>query len=251
MNPTSAPAGSILDSAARAIFRRLADGGGAALVAAFDHVLAQNDWARARLAPFAGRQLLIGIDMRPLPGLPPPQLRVRIVEGGLLERLRPVNTAADGASSVDRSSAADDSPAAEAPPSVRVLLQPSTDAGFALLRRGPRGLSQFLKIDGDAMLAAALADVAEHARWDLEEDASRVLGDALAHRLGRGASALRDSASDLRRRAESATAGALTGEQSPLLGRDRLDAMRGALDVIEARLSVLEARQRSPRQRGA
>lgn len=236
--PSATPAGSVLDRAAQALLRRLGDGGGAALIAALDHLLAQNDWARGKLAPFAGRLLRVGVDLRPLPGLPPPQLLARIVEGGLLERL-------PAAMQPGQPGEAHEEPA------VRMLLKPSTDAAFAMLREGPRGLSRHLRIEGDAMLAAVLGEVAAHLRWDIEEDASRLLGDALAHRLGRGASALRDSAGDLRRRAESAAAGMLAGENALLLPRTRFDTMRGALDVLEARLAALESRQRSRSARGA
>ncbi|MBN9425309.1 MAG: hypothetical protein J0H09_02275 [Burkholderiales bacterium] len=235
---TPAPrSGSMFDLAAQSVLRRLGDGGGAALIAALDHVLRQNDWARGKLAPFAGSLVRIGVDLRPLPGLPPPQLLVRIVEGGLLERLPAAMQPGQPGEAHEQAS-------------VRMLLKPSTDAAFSMLREGPRGLSRHLRIDGDAMLAAALGEVAAHLRWDVEEDASRLLGDALANRLGRGAAALRESTGELRRRAESAAAGVLAGENALLVPRGRFDTMRGALDVLEARLAALELRQRSRAPRG-
>lgn len=44
--------------------------------------------------------------------------------------------------------------------------------------------------EGDAELAADVAHLFRHLRWDVEEDLSRVMGDVLAHRLVEGGTAL-------------------------------------------------------------
>ena len=38
-----------------------------------------------------------------------------------------------------------------------------------------------MQVQGDVMLAADINWLVDHVRWDIEEDLSRVLGDALAH----------------------------------------------------------------------
>ena len=211
-------------SPALAIALRLADGGAAALVGALSHVLRQNDWARARLAPFAGRVVRIGVDTPALPGLPPPQLLARIVEGGLLDL---VPWPSDG----------------EPDSAVHMLFRPSVDAALAWLRDGPQALPQHLRIEGEVALAGALGEVARHLRWDVEEDLSRVAGDALARRIGGAVDAGRAAARDLRKRVESSAIGRVAGEAGPLVAGGELAALRAALDALADRIARLEARR--------
>lgn len=209
-------------SPALAIARRLVDGGASALVGALDHVLRQNDWARAKLAPFAGRLLRIGVDAPALPGLPPPQLLARIIDGGTLELVPwPRETDPDIA--------------------VHMLLRPSIDAAFALLREGPMALSPHLRIEGEVMLAGALGEIARQLRWDVEEDLSRITGDALARRIGGAADAGRTAARDLRARVESAAIAHMAGDGGHLVARSELTALRVALDGLDRRIARLEA----------
>jgi ubiquinone biosynthesis protein UbiJ len=55
-----------------------------------------------------------------------------------------------------------------------------------------------MRIDGDVMLAADINWLVDHVRWDMEEDLSRVFGDAAAHHMAtffkRIATALREFA---------------------------------------------------------
>lgn len=210
------------DQAAAALPARLLDEGAAALVAALGHVLRQNEWARAKLAMFAGRVVRIGIDAPALPGLPPPQLLARIVDAGLLERVPWP-------------------PEGEPDAAVRMLLRPSIDAAFAFLRGGPRALSPHLQIEGEVMLAGALGEIAQHLRWDAEEDLSRLTGDALARRIGAGAESARAAARDLRTRVETAAAGHLAADGGQLVARDELASMRSTLDALEGRVARLVA----------
>jgi ubiquinone biosynthesis protein UbiJ len=59
-----------------------------------------------------------------------------------------------------------------------------------------RGDKPALRIEGDVQLAAEINWLADHVRWDLEEDLARILGDAPAHALVQAArqiaAALRD-----------------------------------------------------------
>jgi ubiquinone biosynthesis protein UbiJ len=118
-------------------------------VAAINHLLAREAWATDRLRPFAGRRLRLR--------LPPlPDLALAIAETGLLERA-PGDAAAD----------------------LTITLKPGALPG--LLARDDR-LMREADIAGDTDLAAALQAVFRNLRWDVEEDLSRVVGDAAAHR---------------------------------------------------------------------
>jgi ubiquinone biosynthesis protein UbiJ len=69
------------------------------------------------------------------------------------------------------------------------------DLTLTLLEESPLGLLQTtlaggkpqVRIEGDIQWAAELNWLVDHVRWDLEEDLSRVLGDAPAHMVVSGA----------------------------------------------------------------
>jgi ubiquinone biosynthesis protein UbiJ len=118
-------------------------------IAAINHLLAREAWATDRLRPFAGRRVRLR--------LPPlPDLALAIAETGLLER-------ASGDAAAD----------------LTITLKPG--ALPALLARDDR-LMREADIAGDTELGAALQAVFRNLRWDVEEDLSRVVGDAAAHR---------------------------------------------------------------------
>lgn len=62
------------------------------------------------------------------------------------------------------------------------VLEPSP---LALAAMALRGEKPRLRIEGDVQLAAEVNWLIDHVRWDLEEDLSRLIGDAPAHALGR------------------------------------------------------------------
>lgn len=78
------------------------------------------------------------------------------------------------------------------------------DLTLVLTEESPLALAQHLmqgekppvRIDGDVQLAAEVNWLADNVRWDVEEDLSRIVGDAPAHMLGGAArklmAALRD-----------------------------------------------------------
>lgn len=74
-----------------------------------------------------------------------------------------------------------------------VLTEPSPLAMAQDVLQGNRAP---VRIEGDVQLAAEINWLADHVRWDLEEDLSRILGDAPAHMLAEAArklgGALRD-----------------------------------------------------------
>lgn len=213
-----------------------------ALHAALNHLLAQNPWARDRLRGHAGRVVEIGVDPSARESVPAP-LR------GLAEALEPrmrATIADDGTLSALSLSPARESAeagvATAAPAAVTLLVRPSIDALFAGLRAGPQGLARHLRIDGDVLLAGALGEIAAHARWDLEEDLSRVVGDAAAHRAGRTAREAAAGARAWRERTERAAVEFLSVEQPTLVTRRQWDACVAATGELESRVDALARR---------
>jgi ubiquinone biosynthesis protein UbiJ len=105
-------------------------------------------------------------------------------------------------------------------------------------------------IEGDAEVAQAFSELLKHARPDLEEELSRVVGDVAAHQIGniaRSALAFGRRASD--------TFARNVAEYLQEEGRDLptrieadefiagVDAIRDDVDRLEARLVLLEARR--------
>lgn len=57
----------------------------------------------------------------------------------------------------------------------------------AVLDKVARGDKPAVNIEGDVQLAAEVAWLVDNLRWDVEEDLSRLIGDAPAHTLGKAA----------------------------------------------------------------
>jgi ubiquinone biosynthesis protein UbiJ len=68
-----------------------------------------------------------------------------------------------------------------------LVLAVTEESPIALLQSALRGDKPVVRIEGDVQLAAEVNWLVDHVRWDLEEDLSRVLGDAPAHALGQAA----------------------------------------------------------------
>ena len=119
------------------------------VIAFINHLLAEEQWARDKLAPFAAKRVRVTA-----PALPDLAFAVR--PDGMLE------------------------PAAEGYPDLTIGL--SSAALPKLLARDETVL-QAIAFSGDAELAAALQFLFRHLRWEVEEDLSRVVGDVAAHRI--------------------------------------------------------------------
>jgi len=74
-------------------------------------------------------------------------------------------------------------PAADATPELTVTLTQTSP--FALAQSVIAGDKPGVDIQGDVQLAAEVAWLVDNVRWDVEEDLSRVFGDAVAHTLVR------------------------------------------------------------------
>ena len=118
-------------------------------VAALNHLLEAEPWARERLAPFAGETL----EMR---APPLPQLRFAILADGRL------GSARAGAASLV------------------VTIRPEALAAAA---KGEDHLLRSIDVAGNAKLAGEVMFLARHLRPDVEEEAAKFVGDIAAHRL--------------------------------------------------------------------
>ncbi len=72
-----------------------------------------------------------------------------------------------------------------APPFTKpdLLLSVTAESSMVVVRSVLSGKAPPVKIEGDVQLAAELGWLAENLRWDVEEDLSRLIGDAPAHAL--------------------------------------------------------------------
>jgi len=182
------------------------------LIAALNHLLREESWARARLAPFEGAVIR-------LTGGPLPALFLRVAEGGLL-------TEADTADT----------------PSVTVRFDPAALLARSLLGTSSPASEPAWRLDGDAALGEAVRELVTHLRWDGEEALSRILGDAVAHRAasaGRSFAAWNVDAA--RRLAQSASVW-VREEKDWLVPASEYDAFRDSLRALEEAIERLEKR---------
>jgi ubiquinone biosynthesis protein UbiJ len=68
-----------------------------------------------------------------------------------------------------------------------LTLSVTEESPVALVQAALRGDKPAVRIEGDVQLAAEVNWLADHVRWDVEEDLARILGDAPAHALGQAA----------------------------------------------------------------
>ncbi|KVQ24802.1 SCP2 domain-containing protein [Burkholderia cepacia] len=133
--------------------------------AAVNHLLARESWARDRLIPYAGKTAWIDV--------PPVTLTLLVQPTGYLSAVD-----AHDAQQVD----------------VSIALAGDTVAAF--LQGGQAAVMKHVKIEGDAEFATQIAKLAEHLRWEPEEDLAKLVGDAAAYRI---ATVVRDAGARARR----------------------------------------------------
>lgn len=78
-----------------------------------------------------------------------------------------------------------DRASAEAKPDL--ILAVTEESPMALAQAALRGDKPTVRIEGDVQLAAEVNWLVDHVRWDMEEDLSKVMGDAPAHAAGQAA----------------------------------------------------------------
>ena len=187
-----------------------------AFAAAINHLLARESWARERLVPYVGKTARL--EMAPF------ALSLMVQPDGLL-------------AGIDETEAA----------TFDVSLSVPAEAVPAFLQGGQAAVMKHVRIEGDAEFATTIAKLAEHLRWEPEEDLARVLGDGPAHRIG---STVRSAAEQARRAGRNVLDSLteyLLDEQPQLVRRSALDTFndelskaRDALARVEKRIERLE-----------
>ncbi len=119
-------------------------------ILALNRLLDAEPWARDKLKAHAGQ--CVAFRAPPLPAL-----HLEILDTGLMTRA-----------------------AEDAVPDLVVNIRPGA---LPALLRGEDALLREIGIDGNADLAGTAQDLFRNLRWDVEEDLSHVIGDALAHRV--------------------------------------------------------------------
>jgi ubiquinone biosynthesis protein UbiJ len=172
-----------------------------------NRLLAAEPWARERLAPYAGETL-------ELRAPPLPALRFSILPGGTVR-------------------------AGDAEPGLLMTFKPEL---FAALVRGEEHALRAVDVEGNARLAAEVLVLARHLRWDVEEDLSRVVGDAAAHRLAEAGRAFAGWHLDAAARLAAAFADYATEERRLLVRRADLDALADSLGALRDSIARLDKR---------
>jgi len=187
-------------------------------ISALNHVLRQQSWASDRLRTHCGRTVRMVV----VSPLVPVSADARIADDGTLEL-----------ASIDS-------------PSVTLSLTPTFSALLGAMREGAVGLTGHLKVEGDVMVAAAVGEIAQHLRWDIEEDLSRLVGDVAAHRMAGAAHTGLRQAQAIGDRAQSGLRQFLVDEDRQLLERRQFDQLGKELIELEARLDRLAHRALVP-----
>ncbi|MQM31450.1 MAG: hypothetical protein CRU78_13380 [Candidatus Accumulibacter phosphatis] len=189
-------------------------------LAVLNHILTGEDWARARLAGFAGQTARVQFASV--------LLQFTILESGLLA-------------------------AAEAPAPVAVSIRLPDDAPLRALTDHP-SLFSAATISGSVDLAETLAFVFRNLRWDVEQDVSELLGDIVARRAMRLVTGLAKWQVQGAKNLAFGLAEYLTEEEKGVAPRRELeafctevDALRDDFARIEKRLGRIELRCRVPR----
>ncbi|MFL9932532.1 SCP2 sterol-binding domain-containing protein [Paraburkholderia sp. RL18-103-BIB-C] len=120
--------------------------------AAINHLLARESWARERLAPYAGKTARLSC--------PPVDLTLLVQPDGYLTAVGDTETH-----------------------QFDVTVSVPSDALPAFVQGGQAAVMKHVKIEGDAEFATVIARLAEHLRWEPEEDLAKLIGDGPAWRV--------------------------------------------------------------------
>jgi len=181
-----------------------------AAIAVLNRMLTREQWARDKLAPFAGRSARFDA--------PPFTLTLQVADGGMF-------AAAD-----------------QGEPAVTIGVALSS---LPLAMLDPQAAMKDVRLSGDAEFAQALAFVLQNLRPEPEEELSRFIGDAAAQRL---VGLMRASASQWKQIADNmldSTAHYVVKENPMVVGSDDLEAF--TQDVNRLRDAVARAETRIDR----
>lgn len=177
-------------------------------VAAINHLLAQETWARELLARHAGKEARIDTGQL--------ALRVLVAPDGMLE-------AGQG----------------EGEPAVTLRMKL---ADLPLIAQDRSRALSYVKIEGDAEFANTLSQLANGLRWDAAHDLERVIGPLAAHRLTEGGRRAQSGLLDAGRRLAQNFAEFLAEERPVLLRSSLRDEF--AEGVVRLRDDVERAAKR-------
>lgn len=180
-------------------------------VAAINHLLAQEAWARALLMRHAGKDACIDAGLA--------RLRMLVGRDGLLE-------ASQG----------------DAAASVTIRVKP---ADLPLIAQDRTRALSYVKIEGDAEFANVISQLANGLRWDAEHDLERVVGPLGAHRLVKTARRTAGGATEATRRLAENLAEFLAEERPVLVRPVQREAF--AADVVRLRDDVERTAKRVAR----
>jgi ubiquinone biosynthesis accessory factor UbiJ len=179
--------------------------------AAVNHLLARETWARERLTPYAGKTARLVCT--------PVTLILLVQPDGYL-------------SAVDESQAH----------SFDVTVSVPADAVPAFVQGGQAAVMKHVKIEGDAEFATVIAKLAEHLRWEPEEDLAKLIGDGPAWRVASVARSVGDHALRTGRNLLDSVAEYLLDENPQLVRRTALEGFNAELARARDTLARVEKR---------
>jgi ubiquinone biosynthesis protein UbiJ len=199
------------DESARTVASPAVKTASKAFAAAVNHLLARESWARERFKPYAGKTSRLVCA--------PFALSLVVQPDGLI-------------AAIDETQAGQFDVTISVPP----------DALPAFLQGGQAAVMKHVRIEGDAEFATTIAKLAEHLRWEPEEDLSRLIGDAPAHRIGAVARTVHEQALRTGRNLLDSVAEYLLDEKPQLVRRSALDAFNTELSRVRDALARVEKR---------
>lgn len=177
--------------------------------AAINHLLAREAWARDLLRRHHGRAASLS--------LPALNLALAVTDDGYLR-------------------AADETD----PHDVSITVGAAALGDF--VAGGQAAVMKHVKIEGDAEFANTISYLAQHLRWEIAEDLSRVIGDAAAHRVTQTARSAAERVRQTGRSAAESVAEYLVEENPHLVRRASLDAFSADVARLRDDLARLEKR---------
>ena len=185
------------------------------LVAAINHLLAQERWAREQLAAHGGKRACLDLGAI--------AIMLQISADGMLDTT---------------------TEAAKANVTIYFNL-----ADLPLLAQNPERAFSFVRIEGDAELASCISQLMQQLRWDAEADLAPLVGDIPVYRLVAGARALVQNAKATHQSLSENLIEYLTEEQ-PILLRppaiaemaSEVNRLRDDTERLQKRLQKLEQR---------
>jgi ubiquinone biosynthesis protein UbiJ len=184
---------------------------------AINHLLAEEEWARAKLAPHAGKTARFDAGFQKLD----------------------LTVALDGTLTL---------PAPQVQPAVTIKVKA---ADLPLIAQDPGTAFSYVKIEGDADFANAISQVSQGLHWDAEDDLSKLFGDIAAMRMVAGARAGIETVRNTHRKLAENVAEYLL-EENPLLVRPQavsdfaaeVARLRDDVERMQKRIGKLEGLRR-------